>query len=80
MRIKRLYPINAGPYITYIAAGAYMWHRTAKASPRAEMFNGFGEAVLLQGGLLLVFDAAMYLLQQGNERMFSGVIRAVIAL
>ncbi|HMM11948.1 MAG TPA: hypothetical protein PKE03_07640 [Bacteroidales bacterium] len=80
LRIKRLYLINAGLDVFYVAAGAYLWHRSAKAEKRPELLRGFGRAVVLQGGFLLVFDAAMYLLQQGNENKFPGLISAVIAL
>ncbi len=80
LRIKKLYLINEGLDVLYIAAGAYMIHRSGKASRRPDMLRGFGRSVALQGGLLLVFDAAMYLLQQNNERMFPGVIMATVAL
>lgn len=80
LRIKKLYLVNAGLDVLYIAAGAYMIHRSDKGGRRPEMLRGFGRSVLLQGGFLLVFDAAMYLLQQNNERMFPGVITAAIAL
>lgn len=81
LRTKRLYLINAGLDVLYVAAGAYMWHRSQQTgAKRPQMLEGFGKAVVLQGGFLLVFDAAMYLLQQRNEKMFPGVISAVIAL
>ncbi|MBK9291435.1 MAG: hypothetical protein IPM52_07395 [Bacteroidetes bacterium] len=80
LRIKKLYLVNAGLDVLYMAAGTYMWHRSSKAEKRADMLKGFGRAIVLQGGFLLVFDGAMYLLQQHNEHMFPGVIRAVISL
>ncbi len=81
LRTKRLYLINAGLDLLYVAAGAYMWHRSQQAgAKRPQLMEGFGKAIVLQGSFLLVFDAAMYLLQQHNEKMFPGVISAVIAL
>jgi hypothetical protein len=61
-----IFLVNAGLDIGYLVVG--MWLITRAARPQATMpqrLLGYGRSILLQGGFLLVFDAAMgWLLQR----------------
>lgn len=57
--------LNAGLDVAYIVTGLYLKER-AKNSTNAERLRGYGNSLLIQGGFLLVFDAALYLIHQNN--------------
>lgn len=67
-KMENLYLINSGLDLIYIAAGGYMLHRSKSSVKRADMLEGYGKSVILQGGFLLVFDTAFWLLQR-NMRL-----------
>jgi len=63
-KMENLYLINSGLDLVYIAAGGYMLHRSKSSVKRADMLEGYGKSVILQGGFLFVFDTAFWLLQR----------------
>jgi hypothetical protein len=59
-QLQGLLLLNAGLDVAYLAAGAWLWERGLRTGgPR---LVGFGQALLLQGGFLLLFDVALALL------------------
>ena len=54
---ERVLAINAGLDLAYIAAGWGLWER-GRRTESARM-RGWGQSIALQGGALLVFDAAL---------------------
>lgn len=52
--------VNAGLDVAYLAAGAFLWQR-GEATTDARLV-GFGQALLIQGGFLLVFDVVLAVL------------------
>ena len=59
--ISTLFAVNAGLDVAYLATAAFLWQRgDAKGDER---MVGCGQALLIQGGFLLVFDTVMALLQ-----------------
>jgi hypothetical protein len=63
-KMENLYLINSGLDLVYMAAGGYMIHRSRSSVKRADMLEGYGKSVILQGGFLLVFDTTFWLLQR----------------
>lgn len=58
--MEKVFFINAGLDVAYLATAAFLWQRgDATSDPR---LVGFGQALLLQGGFLLAFDLTMALL------------------
>jgi len=54
---EKLFFVNAALDVAYLATAAFLWQRgDAQGDPR---LVGFGQALLLQGAFLLVFDTAM---------------------
>ena len=58
---ENLFLLNAGLDAAYIMTGMYLWALAAvPAQPAPARLRGFGAALWVQGGFLLVFDAAMW--------------------
>jgi hypothetical protein len=57
---EKILLVNAGLDVAYLAAGAFLWQR-GEATTDARLV-GFGQALLIQGGFLLIFDTALALL------------------
>lgn len=57
---EKVFFINAGLDVAYLATAAFLWQRgDATADPR---LTGLGQALLLQGAFLVLFDTTMGLL------------------
>ncbi len=56
-----IFAVNAGLDVGYLATAAFLWQRGE--ATRDERMVGVGQALLIQGGFLLVFDTVMALLQ-----------------
>ena len=60
---ENLFLLNAGLDVAYIMTGTYLRAlAAAPQQPRPERLLGFGRSLWVQGGFLLVFDAAMWML------------------
>jgi hypothetical protein len=75
--IESILLLNAGLDVAYMAGGAWMLEHS-KTSADAERWRGYGQSLLLQGGFLLVFDVAMYVLHhaQGSPAL-EQILRSV---
>ncbi len=60
-RDRRVFLLNAGLDVLYVGAGVYLHGRAGRpAADNPALLRGYGNAVLVQGAFLLLFDAAMY--------------------
>ncbi len=57
---------NAGLDLAYMAAGVWLLERANSGGSDADLFEGFGYSLILQGGFLFVFDLVVYVVQRGN--------------
>jgi len=60
VKTENLYLINAGLDVLYIGGGFLMRHLANRSVKSYDLLRGYGNAVILQGAFLLVFDAVMY--------------------
>ena len=60
LKTERLFLINSGLDVAYMGAGIMMRHLSTGSERRGDLLIGYGNAVVLQGGFLLVFDIVMY--------------------
>ena len=78
LKTERLFLINSGLDIGYIGAGFLMRHLSDSSEKRGDLLKGYGNAVILQGGFLLVFDLMMYFIfndmRPGNIEPAAAVI------
>lgn len=57
---EKLFLLNAGLDIAYIAGGAYINEKSKTTSNNPDRLKGYGRAVMLQGAVLLLFDGVVY--------------------
>lgn len=76
-QIKSLLLLNAGLDVGYMAAGLYMRERSKNAGERADMWEGFGRSLLLQGAFLFVFDLTLYGIHQAEAPKLHKVLESI---
>ncbi len=62
--------INAGLDVLYIASGAFMINKSKSGTKRPDLFKGYGQSLVLQGGFLLAFDLVLYAIQHRHSVLF----------
>lgn len=73
-RIEKTFAFNSGLNVAYVAGGFYLRELSKNTERNADLYNGFGKGLILQGGFLLVFDAAMHYAHSRNSRRLKGII------
>ncbi len=63
-KIEKVLLFNLALNFTYLTAGGYLIERSKTATQRPERLRGYGQSLLLQGGFLLLFDTAQFLLHR----------------
>jgi hypothetical protein len=67
-KYEKLFLINAGIDLAYIAGGLYLTERGKSSVKNAQRFKGFGRSIMLQGAFLLLFDGVMYGIQHNRGK------------
>lgn len=71
-RLEKVFFINAGLDVAYCAAAAFLWQR-GDSTGDARLV-GFGQALLIQGAFLILFDSTMgFLNAHLTTRLLEGV-------
>jgi len=70
LKTERIFLINAGLDILYMAGGAWMINAAGKNEKRHDLLKGYGQSVILQGGFLFLFDLSKYLIQRNHRLNF----------
>ncbi|MBZ4188099.1 DUF6992 family protein [Niabella beijingensis] len=68
--VKKLYAINGGLDLLYMGTGIVLTTSADKAKNPARN-RGYGNSLIVQGAGLLLFDAAMYLSHQKQQRCWT---------
>ena len=66
--VEKLFLFNAGLDLTYIAGGAYLKEHSFNSASNPNKLKGYGESIMLQGGVLFLFDSIMYLVHTHHGR------------
>jgi hypothetical protein len=66
-KLQRVFLFNAGLDVGYMAAGAYVMERSKSSIKNPEQMKGFGQAIIVNGAFLFVFDLANYFIQSGHN-------------
>ena len=66
--------LNLGLDVAYLTAGALIWERGATDS--SPLLEGYGWSLVMQGGVLLIFDAVMYALDSQDNGYLYGLIQS----
>jgi hypothetical protein len=78
-KIEKTFLFNAGLDVAYIAAGLYLTERSKRNADPSKL-KGYGNSVMLQGGFLLLFDAAMYTLHHQHGKKLTNFTDKVTVL
>lgn len=71
--IQKILLLNSGLDVAYIAGGFFLKERSKNVNKRKSMFEGFGNALILQGAFLLAFDITLYFIHSQNNSFFKNI-------
>lgn len=78
--IEKAFLVNAGIDVAYIAGGLYIKERSKSPSGNPDRLKGYGESIILQGSVLLLFDAILYgVHNQHGKQLYRMAIKINIA-
>ena len=69
-KTQRLFLINAGLDVAYVAMGFFLKYLATKYPKNADRLRGYGNSVILQGSFLFFFDLVMYGLHRSHRMDF----------
>lgn len=64
---QKILLFNAGLDVGYLLGGLYLIERGRRPEADEDRLRGYGKAVMLQGGFLLVFDLVNYFIASGRN-------------
>jgi hypothetical protein len=75
--LEKIYVLNFGLDIAYMAGGLYLRERGNSASPgkSADELRGYGSSIIIQGGFLLLMDGLMIRIHQKNTSRMNKILR-----
>ena len=76
-KIEKLFLFNAGLDVAYIMGGAYLMEKSKINNLRTAKLKGYGESVMLQGGVLFLFDSIMYALHNKYGKLLNKMAEKV---
>lgn len=75
--IEKTLLFNAGLDVAYLTGGFYLLEKAKNTPDKEARFRGFGQSIILQGGFLLLFDAANYLALRQSHRKAAEILKNV---
>jgi hypothetical protein len=75
--MEKILLFNAGLDAAYMATGLYLRERAKNSTAQADRLKGFGQSILLQGGFLLLFDAALYFIHHIHVKDLKNIVDKV---
>jgi hypothetical protein len=76
--IEKTFLFNAGLDLAYLAGGAYFMEK-GKNNSNPDKYKGYGKSILLQGGVLLLFDVMMYITHNHHGKKLWNALNALQA-
>lgn len=74
--IETILAVNAGLDIAYMIGGLYLREK-AKTADNPDRLRGFGNAIILQGAFLFVFDTILYAVNAQHGKELSPIIQSL---
>jgi len=74
--VEKTYLLNLGLDLAYMAGGLYMTERSKSQSNPAKL-KGYGNAIIFQGGFLLLFDGVNYFLHHRHGKKLNSLLDKV---
>ena len=70
---EKLFLFNAGLDLAYIAGGAYLNEKSKTGTGNPAKLKGYGQSVMLQGAVLLLFDGILYTIHNRHGKKLYGL-------
>ena len=77
LKFQKVLLFNAGLDVGYLLGGLYLTERSRREGVDRDQLLGYGRAVMLQGGFLLVFDLINYFIANGRTDGYHAVLALV---
>ena len=65
-KLQKIFLLNTGLDVAYVASGAWLIERS-KTANKPEQMKGFGQAVIMNGAFLFIFDIGNYLIHDAHN-------------
>lgn len=75
--MQKVILFNAGLDVGYIASGFYLIEKSKNAAENADLWEGFGKSIVLQGGFLLLFDIGFHAFLSGKNKKLEAIMENV---
>ncbi len=75
--IEKIFLLNAGLDLAYMAGGLYLTERSKNTLKLPERLKGFGQSIMLQGAFLLLFDGTMYAIHHHHGKQLDKAIEHI---
>lgn len=73
-KTEKTYIFNTALDLAYVAGGLYMTERSKSRTDPAKL-KGYGNAIMVQGGFLFVYDAVNYLIHHKHGKQLDGLVQ-----
>ena len=77
--MEKILLFNAGLDVGYMATGLFLMERARHIEKQAERFKGYGQALIVQGGFLFLFDLIMFAVHNHHGKTLQGLIPIISA-
>ena len=74
---EKLFLFNSGLDLAYIAGGAYMYEKSKRVTRKPERLKGYGQSVMLQGAVLLLFDGIVYIVHNRHGKQLQKLLQKI---
>ena len=71
--LEKLFLFNAGLDLAYIAGGAYLQEKAKTSVKNSLKQKGYGQSIMIQGGMLFLFDGIMYFINEKHGEKLYGL-------
>lgn len=77
--MEKILLLNAGLDVGYLATGFFLMERAKRIEKQAERFKGYGQALILQGSFLFLFDLVLFAIHNHHGQSLQGIIPVISA-
>ena len=75
--MQKVILFNAGLDVGYIASGFFLIEKSKNVEENAELWEGFGKSIVLQGGFLFLFDLGFHAVLASKNKKLKAIMANV---
>ncbi|RYY72016.1 MAG: hypothetical protein EOO13_00985 [Chitinophagaceae bacterium] len=76
-KVEKLFLFNTALDAAYIVGGLYLKERSKTVNKNASRLKGYSQSIMLQGGMLLIFDGILYALHHRHGKQMDGLLQNI---